>query len=117
MLSSRYPVADLASATVGTAGLALAEWAANGGELAPVSVDRALSGGWFGMTFTPQGWDPPPVWDSVAGDYRCADGWIRLHTNDPVHRAAALGVLGVSDPATQSVGADLRGATGLELVG
>ncbi len=101
VLSSRYPVADLASATVGAAGLALAEWVATGDEPAPVVVDRALAGGWFGMTFSPQGWELPPVWDSVAGDYRCADGWIRLHTNDPVHRAAALAVLGVPDPVVE----------------
>jgi hypothetical protein len=31
----------------------------------------------------------------VAGDYRTSDGWIRLHTNAPHHRAAALRVLGV----------------------
>ncbi len=99
VLSSRYPVADLASATVGAAGLALAEWSSAGDPVPSVLVDRGLAGGWFGMTFAPQGWEPPPVWDSVAGDYRCADGWIRLHTNDPVHRAAALGVLGTADAA------------------
>lgn len=35
----------------------------------------------------------PPLWDAVAGLYRCKDGWIRLHTNLPHHRAAALKVL------------------------
>src|SRR5262249_55017524 len=36
------------------------------------------------------------LWDPLAGDYRSADGWIRLHTNYPHHRAAALRVLGVA---------------------
>jgi crotonobetainyl-CoA:carnitine CoA-transferase CaiB-like acyl-CoA transferase len=35
------------------------------------------------------------LWDPLAGDYRTADGWIRLHTNYQHHRAAALRVLGV----------------------
>jgi len=35
------------------------------------------------------------LWDPLAGDYRTADGWIRLHTNYRHHRAAALHVLGV----------------------
>ena len=34
------------------------------------------------------------LWDPVAGDYASADGWIRLHTNAPHHRAAAERVLG-----------------------
>jgi crotonobetainyl-CoA:carnitine CoA-transferase CaiB-like acyl-CoA transferase len=36
----------------------------------------------------------PPLWDPVAGDYATRDGWIRLHTNAPHHRAAAERVLG-----------------------
>jgi crotonobetainyl-CoA:carnitine CoA-transferase CaiB-like acyl-CoA transferase len=42
----------------------------------------------------PQGWELPAPWDPIAGDYRSADGWIRLHTNAPHHRAAALAALG-----------------------
>jgi crotonobetainyl-CoA:carnitine CoA-transferase CaiB-like acyl-CoA transferase len=49
---------------------------------------------WFGMSVRPQGWTLPPPWDPVAGDYAAADGWIRLHTNAPHHRAVALDVLG-----------------------
>ena len=33
---------------------------------------------------------------SDCGDYATADGWIRLHTNAPHHRAAALSVLGAT---------------------
>jgi hypothetical protein len=40
------------------------------------------------------GWSVPPLWDPIAGDYATRDGWIRLHTNAPHHRAAAETVLG-----------------------
>ncbi|MES2613501.1 MAG: CoA transferase [Pseudomonadota bacterium] len=95
-LPSVFPVTDLATASVGVAGLALAELLAqSGGAWPAVQVDRRLASFWFGMSLRPQGWALPPVWDAVAGDYRAADGWVRLHTNAPQHRAAALAILGV----------------------
>lgn len=109
VLSSRYPVADLASAAVGAAGLALAEFGAAGGHLAGVEVDRGLAAAWFGVSFLPSGWKLPEQWDPVAGDYRCADGWIRLHTNDPAHRVAAMAVLGIPD--SEDVPADRTAVT------
>lgn len=111
VLNSSYPVNDLAAAVVGSAGLALAEFAATGGECARVEVDRGLAGGWFGTTFRPSGWEQPPAWDAVAGDYRCTDGWIRLHTNDSGHRAAALQVLGIADSAARPAERDAVAAT------
>lgn len=88
---SAFAVTELAAASVG---VAAAEVAALAG--APrVTVDRRLAWWWFLMTIRPVGWELPPVWDAVAGDYATADGWIRLHTNAPHHRDAALGVLGV----------------------
>jgi hypothetical protein len=43
------------------------------------------------------GWTLPPLWDPMAGDYQTRDdGWIRLHTNYPNHRDAALRVLAVA---------------------
>ncbi|MBE9635812.1 CoA transferase [Salipiger mangrovisoli] len=57
-------------------------------------VDRRLAALWFDRTLRPQGWELPSAWDPIAGDYATADGWIRLHTNAPHHRAAALSVLG-----------------------
>lgn len=38
------------------------------------------------------------VWDPIAGVYRAADGWIRLHTNFRRHRAAAQRVLALDGP-------------------
>ncbi|WP_198971796.1 CoA transferase [Xylophilus sp. ASV27] len=94
-LPSVFQVTDLAAATIGAAGLAVAELVAlAGGAWPQVQVDRRLASFWFGSSLRPQGWKMPPIWDAVAGDYRAADGWIRLHTNAPHHRAAALAVLG-----------------------
>lgn len=87
-------MSDLAVASVASAGMALAEWLAPDGSDCPVVVDRRLASLWFGMTLQPQGWTIPPPWDPIAGDYLAGDGWIRLHTNAPHHRAAALAVLG-----------------------
>ena len=90
-LPSAFSVTDLAAATIGAAGLAVAELAGDGA--GAVRVDRRLASAWFLLTIDPIGWQLPPLWDAVAGDYRAADGWIRLHTNAPHHRRAALGVL------------------------
>jgi len=95
-LPSIFPVTDLAAAIVGAAGLAAAELVAGRrGERPRVRVDRRLASFWFGLSVRPQGWTLPPAWDPVAGDYPTADGWIRLHTNAPHHRQAALSVLDV----------------------
>jgi hypothetical protein len=95
-LPSVFPVTDLAASTVGAAGLAAAELiASRQGERPRVRVDRRLASFWFGFSVRPRGWTLPPAWDPVAGDYATADGWIRLHTNAPHHRDAALSVLNV----------------------
>jgi CoA-transferase family III len=94
-LPSCFPVTDLATASIGAAGLALADLLADSGDmLGPVIVDRHLASAWFAYSLSPQGWSLPAPWDLVAGDYRTVDGWIRLHTNAPHHRDAALRVLG-----------------------
>jgi CoA-transferase family III len=97
-LPSVFAVTDLAAASIAAVALAVA--CLPGGRSpsrpAPVIVDRRLASFWFGFSLKPDGWTLPPVWDPIAGDYRAADGWIRLHTNAPHHRAAALAVLGVS---------------------
>lgn len=94
-LKSWFGVTDLAAAAIGVAGLALAQFAAESGRSAcRVTVDRRRASLWFGWSLHPLGWTLPEVWDPLAGDYRTGDGWIRLHTNAPHHRAAALSVLG-----------------------
>ncbi|PWR23434.1 CoA transferase [Zavarzinia compransoris] len=91
VLPSCYAVTTLATAAIGTAGLAVAALTGTAG---PVAVDRHLANAWFRWSIKPLGWALPAVWDVIAGDYPAADGWIRLHTNAPRHRDAALAVLG-----------------------
>jgi crotonobetainyl-CoA:carnitine CoA-transferase CaiB-like acyl-CoA transferase len=97
-LTSAFPVTDFASASVATAGLAIAELIGSAGGSAPsATIDRRLASFWFYASIRPLGWALPPVWDPIAGDYETQDGWIRLHTNAPHHRAAAQSVLGPHD--------------------
>jgi hypothetical protein len=96
-LPSVFSVSDLATAAVGAAGAALAELlSAASGKRPAVAVDHRLASLWFGFSIRPMGWKLPAPWDPIAGDYRTADGWIRLHTNAPHHRDAALAVLGAA---------------------
>lgn len=94
-LPSVYPVTDFASAAVATAALSVAELVRAIGRTCSVTVDRRLSSIWFSSSIRPIGWRFPALWDPIAGDYRTRDGWIRLHTNAPHHRAAAERVLDV----------------------
>jgi hypothetical protein len=111
VLPSAFSVSELACAVIGTAGLAVSELLRPGGR---VIVDRGLSSLWFGASFRPVGWELPPVWDSIAGDYPCADGWIRLHTNARHHKAAALRVLGVPEKR-EAVASAVAGWAGEDL--
>ncbi|HWL30107.1 MAG TPA: CoA transferase, partial [Burkholderiaceae bacterium] len=93
-LPSAYPVTALAVASIGTAVQALASYMASGfGQRPAVAVDRRLASFWFGTTLRPLHWTVPAVRDPVTGDYRCRDGWIRLHTNAAHHLSAALSTL------------------------
>ncbi|ALE91578.1 hypothetical protein AOC05_03205 [Arthrobacter alpinus] len=96
-LESAFDVTGLAVASIAAAAQALAELVhLRGAPLPAVTVDRDVASAWFGMSFTPDGWQLPSPWDDLAGDYPCGGGWIRLHTNAPHHRAAALNVLGLA---------------------
>ncbi|ODN27049.1 CoA transferase [Burkholderia contaminans] len=93
-LVSAFRVTDMAAAAIGAAGTSVAELLhASTGTLPSVWVDRRMASLWFGTSLRPQGWTMPPQWDPVAGNYRARDRWIRLHTNAPHHRLAALSVL------------------------
>ncbi|MDQ1512780.1 MAG: hypothetical protein QOC59_622 [Microbacteriaceae bacterium] len=99
-LSSVYPVGELAAASVAAFGDALAALLREAGIPAEGTVDRGPACAWFGPALRPVGWDLPSPWDPIAGDYAARDGWLRLHTNAPRHRAAALRVLGVAPDRT-----------------
>ncbi len=89
-LPSAFAISDFATASIGSAALALAEFT----HVQNVSVDRRLSTFWFAKSIRPMGWSLPPQWDPIAGNYPALDGWVRLHTNAASHRDACLRVLG-----------------------
>lgn len=96
-LPSAFAVSELATASFAAVGQEMARFmqALNLTQKAPeIAIDHRLASLWFGYSFKPDGWEMPNLWDAVAGDYRASDGWIRLHTNLPRHRAAAMKVLG-----------------------
>ena len=99
-LPSAFAVSDLAQASIGAAGAALSGFVATTGQRPSVTVDRDLASAWFSWSLRPDGWEVPAPWDAVAGDYAGEDGWIKLHTNAPSHRAAALAVLGAPGERT-----------------
>lgn len=94
---SCFAVSDLAASAVGSVGSAMALLLESLGlspDAPPVQVNQRLASLWFLMSIKPDDWELPPIWDAIAGDYKTRDGWIKLHTNLPHHRAAALSVLG-----------------------
>ncbi len=97
-LPSVYRVGTLAAACVGVATLAAAGLLRLRGQRAPadVDIDRRHAAVAFRSEryLQPLGWELPPAWDPIAGDYETADGFIRLHTNYDHHRGAVLRVLG-----------------------
>lgn len=100
-LPSFFAVTELAAATMGAAGLALASMIdtlnkASGlkSETHPsVIVDRRLASFWFASTLRPEGWEAPTYREVAAADYLAQDGWLRLHTNAAHHLSATLKVL------------------------
>jgi hypothetical protein len=100
-LKTEYKGAFRLTSVFDVSGLALATMTAAAEELAAlvgaqdIIVDRRAVELWCDTTIKADGWKMPDAWDSVAGNYRVRDGWIRLHTNVPSHLAAALQVLGV----------------------
>jgi crotonobetainyl-CoA:carnitine CoA-transferase CaiB-like acyl-CoA transferase len=98
-LPSAFAVGDLAQASMAAAAGTLASLiSSRTGRPAPrVTVDRELASAWFAASIRPQGWRLLPAWDAIAGDYRAGDGWIKIHTNAPHHRARAIEVLDVEE--------------------
>jgi crotonobetainyl-CoA:carnitine CoA-transferase CaiB-like acyl-CoA transferase len=109
-LPSTFPVTELATSALAVAGLSAARFIGSG----RVTVSRRLASAWFARSIYPVGWTLPSPWDPIAGDYPTRDGWIRLHTNAPHHRAAALSVL-ESDTIPESVAAAVSTWDGDEL--
>lgn len=110
-LPSCFAVSELAAASIGAAALAISELIGLCDTAPAVSVSYRLASLWFGWSIRPQDWEMPNPWDAIAGDYKAYDGWIKLHTNAPHHRAAALSVLGCEEnrEAVAAVVATWRG--------
>ncbi len=97
---SAFAVSELANASFAAIGQQMAllmQAIGLSSQVLPVTVDQRLASLWFGYSFAAQGWELPSLWDPIAGNYRCRDGWIRLHTNLPHHRAATISVLGCAE--------------------
>jgi crotonobetainyl-CoA:carnitine CoA-transferase CaiB-like acyl-CoA transferase len=101
VLPAAFDVTGLATGAVAVATLAAAYLFAvrRGSEVPAVAVDSRASCAAFAAEglFTPVGWERPPLWDPIAGNYRAADAWIRLHTNYAYHRAIVERVLDAHD--------------------
>ncbi|WP_442544137.1 CoA transferase [Arthrobacter sp. KN11-1C] len=113
VLPSAFDVTGLATGAVAVATLAAEQFLAARRQSGPraVTVDSRESCAAFASErlFAPIGWTRPPLWDPIAGNYRAADAWIRLHTNYASHRAAVERVLGAHDRDTvQAAVAGLR---------
>jgi len=112
-LGTAFAVVPVATASVGAALGAAA--ALLGAREATLDVADAVAAFGAERLLRVDG-DAVPLWDPLSGDVRCADGWVRLHTNYPAHRAAALAAL---DLPARAGRADLEraaaGRSGLEL--
>lgn len=94
---SAFAVTQLACDSLSCVGAALAALMGRPNDC--ITIDARLASLWFDKSIAPIGWTIPPLWDDIAGDYPCADGWVRLHTNLPHHKAAALRALGLAHGA------------------
>ena len=96
ILPSSFAVDAAAQASIAATGLAAAQiWRARTGRAQTVSVglrDAAIefrSERYLRIDREPAA----ELWDAIAGLYPCADGYVRLHTNFPHHRAGVLQIL------------------------
>ena len=95
-LPSSFRVAAAAGVSVAATGLAAAEiWKLRSGQSQDVAVDmrHAVVECRSERYLCVDGKPPPPAWDAIAGVYKARDGFVRLHTNFPHHRAAVCKVL------------------------
>ncbi|GII22403.1 CoA transferase [Planosporangium mesophilum] len=99
VLTSPYRVDAAAAATVAAATLAAGRlWQARGGPAPTVRVDvRHAALAFRSERYLRVDGRAPAVWADLSGDYRAADGWVRLHANYPAHREAITRALGVPE--------------------
>jgi hypothetical protein len=88
-LSSRFPVTEFGTATIGAALLAATD--------RPVGIDtrQAAVALRSERYLLQEGVSPGNPFDPLSAFHRTADGWLRLHANYPWHAEAARRVLGL----------------------
>jgi crotonobetainyl-CoA:carnitine CoA-transferase CaiB-like acyl-CoA transferase len=111
VLPSSFRVDAVAQASIAASALAAAAvHQARGGPMQRVTVpmrDAAIA--FRGERHMRLGSTAPrEAWDSIAGLYRTQDGWVRLHTNFPHHRAGIIKLLNV-EGTREAVAAALAG--------
>ena len=97
VLPSSFAVGRAAQASIAVAALAAIEIGQHRGS-APrrVALDMGEAALECTARYTLDGIARDP-WDKLAGLYRCADGWVRLHTNFAHHRDGLLRLLGLPE--------------------
>ncbi len=101
VMPSSFAVGTAAQTSIAAAALAACELGhLRGQNRQTISVDMTHAAlectAWFSLDGK-----VPPMWDKFSGAYRCADGWVRIHTNFAHHRDGALRLMGL-DAATAS---------------
>ena len=101
VMPSSFAVGTAAQTSIAAAALAACELGHIRGQSRQItSVDMTHAAlectGWFSLNGR-----VPEAWDKFSGAYRCADGWVRIHTNFAHHRDGALALMGL-DAATAS---------------
>jgi crotonobetainyl-CoA:carnitine CoA-transferase CaiB-like acyl-CoA transferase len=116
VLASPYRVDTAAAAAVAVTTLAAGRlWQVRGGPQPRVRVDvRHASLAFRSERYLRVDDQAPAVWGDLSGDYRAADGWVRLHANYPTHRDAIVRALGVADDR-ERVAAAVAGRPALDV--
>jgi hypothetical protein len=116
VLASPYRVDVAAAASVAATTLAVGRlWQVRGGPVPKVRVDvRHAALAFRSERYLRVAGTPPPIWADLSGDYRAADGWVRLHANYPAHREAMARALGVPEDR-ERVAAAVAGRAALDV--
>jgi crotonobetainyl-CoA:carnitine CoA-transferase CaiB-like acyl-CoA transferase len=106
VLPSSFAVGTAAQATITTAALAACELGhMRGASRQVVTVDMQHAALECVGSFRVNG-QTLDLWDKFSGLYRCADGWVRVHTNFAHHRDGALKLLGLNPATAQRADAE-----------
>ncbi len=109
VLRSSFRVDAAARGSIAASGLvAAAIHAARGADMQSVAVDMRHAAVEFRSErhLRIDGEGRGEGWDAIAGLYPSRDGFVRLHTNFPHHRAGILALLGCA-PTREAVAAEL----------